>query len=143
MGTQITQCSGSGHITLESPHQRCIWSGPILKITSPDLINPTKFPRCTQLMSERYCRTSSIVVPDKCFSSRLLCSFHHLTSIAQRPRQRFFAGDMFSSFECRNRVFSMHIVGGHYINQINRLRMNRRFPIRCTVLPPPTVGKYF
>ena len=41
-----------------------------------------------------YCRTSPIIIPDKCFSSRRLCSFYHLTSITQRPRQRFFAGNM-------------------------------------------------
>ena len=143
MSTKVSQCSGSGYITLESPHKRCIWSGPILKITASDLINSTEFSRRTQLMSECYCRTSPVIIPDKCFSSRRLCSFYHLTSIAQRPRQRFFAGNMFSRLECRNRVLGMHIVGCHHINKINRFGVDGRIPIGCAVLPTPTVGKHF
>ena len=143
MGTKVSQCSGSGYITLESPHKRCIWSGPILKITASDLINSAKFSRSTQLMSECYSRTSPIIIPDKCFSSCLLCSFNHLTSIAQRPCQRFFTGDMFSGLECRNRLLGMHVVGSYHINQIYCFGVDGRLPIRCAVLPTPTIGKHF
>ena len=142
MGQQVTSHSGTSSANVEPPKARTTLrkfgvDGPILKKLGAVVEYPAKAALVDELFGKSNRRDSAVIVPNHVVNIGLFDGFNHPQPLLAVERQRFFAHDHLASLSSGDGDFSVAVIGGTDINNVDILAVNQLPPIGLDVVVTP------